>query len=249
MQNVDASALLAIFQNGFTTVEVQFCNDRLADGNEQPAGKHYTYKVPLVWNVQVGDWLIVLPGSAYKTVAVRKVHTQPMELGNDGRFVKWAVQKIDGTFYFNIKEREEALQNTIAALKRKREAELLLEELNRTIGADNITQIMQGFGALLGVQPIMQAPQVQQVQQQPAAQPQVAAQEPNPVAAQRAAGDAAYTAHLATQQGQPVGQVQQAFGQPTPTVDVAAMAQAQQQRTDDAAAAGQTTMQKPSWAQ
>jgi hypothetical protein len=169
----DVNAMMNALQSGFTTVEVQFCNDRLQDGNEQPSGKLYTYKVPTAWNVAVGDWLVVLPHSAYKNVVVKTVHTFPRETAN----VKWAVQKIDGGFYFSIKQAEDQLQNTIHQIKKRREAELLLEELRRTLPGDALEQITNTFTSLItgsganAAQPVLQ--QAQAPTQQPA--PQTAA--------------------------------------------------------------------------
>jgi hypothetical protein len=234
LMNTDVSALLSALQSGYQTVKVQFLNDRLADGNEQPSGKLYTYKVPSAWQVQKGDWLIVLPISSYKTVVVQDVDTTP----NTYDKLKWAVQKIDGNFYFQMKMEEEKLSNALAFLKRKRELEALMAELQSTIGDVGIVDLQSGFQRLLGVQPQQQQP-VQPVSQ-------VAQQQP-----------AVQTAAVPTPTVAP-----QQFGQATSTINAEAMAQAAGVHQGNAqgvaantlqatptAAGGDATAIKPSWAQ
>jgi hypothetical protein len=204
---LDANALFAAFQQGYTTVEVQFVNDKLNDGNELPSGKMYTYKVPTAWNVQKGDWLVVLPSQAYKPVFVHAVHASPQDYGKD---LKWAVMKIDGSFYFQMKTQEEQLKQALNVLKRKRELELLMAELQKTVGGDGINQLMSGFQNLLGVS---QAPQnalaaAEPAAQQPAQAPGVATPSINTEAMQAAA--AARAPQAAPAQQQPVQAAPQA---------------------------------------
>jgi hypothetical protein len=180
MELLDNGSLLAVLQSGYTTVGVQFCSDgRFGNTNEEssPNGKVYTYKVPTHWNVTIGDWLIVLPSSAFKAVRVCEVHPHPRTLGDNGRQIKWAVQKIDSFFYFNIKNAEEQLETTLHYMRKRQAAERLLEELKKTMPGEALEQITNTFMSLItgsganAAQPVLQ--QAQAHTQQPA--PQTAA--------------------------------------------------------------------------
>jgi hypothetical protein len=147
--------MLAAMQAGYQTVEVRFLADGWQHQSAQPTfqDKTYNYKVPTAWGVREGDWLIVLPGSAFKTVRVFSVSDMPELLSHNGRPLKWAVQKVDPTFYFNVDTVERQMLAHVRAAQVRKEREALLAEMRNTVGSA-VDESMRAFAQLLGGQPL-----------------------------------------------------------------------------------------------
>lgn len=117
--------LIALLQEGYTTVEVKFFN--MDTGNSQ-GSQAYTYKVPqaLADTLNEGDLLVVPARSAFAVVKVHKVHDEPQIDVKNPLALRWVVQKVDTTAYEDQTAREaEAVELVEKADRRQAQEEAL----------------------------------------------------------------------------------------------------------------------------
>jgi len=91
------------------------------------SGKGYSYRVPCDWNVRVGDTLVVdSPLSGMTTVVVSHVYDSVACIH---KATKWAVQKVDTTFYNEAQNIEKQIK--AKEQEDRKTAELRAELLSR----------------------------------------------------------------------------------------------------------------------
>jgi hypothetical protein len=108
--------LLALIQNGYTTVQVRFDN----------TPKTYTYKAR--GHIEVGDCVIVdTPRNGLTLAHVVGVDKLP-RIDIDADFTyKWIVQRVDRTEYDRTMEQEKAFMDTLQEIERVRQRDLLMQ--------------------------------------------------------------------------------------------------------------------------
>lgn len=120
--------LLTSLQTGYTTCDVKFAN----------TNRHYTYKVPLSWDLQPQDQIVVeSPTTGYTIVEVVGVHREP-QIDFESRYTyKWAVCKVDDKHYKQIAEWEMNFLKELARLERKVQQTELQESIRRELAANS----------------------------------------------------------------------------------------------------------------
>lgn len=142
--------LLALLQEGYTTIEVTFKDtDRRevregrpwdedpyrAQQHAQPrAPKRYTYKAKLADKVEVGDSVVVDSTSNGMVVMdVVAVHATP-KIDLDAPFTyKWIVQKVDAEGYKRTLEQEDKFHQVMLEIERVRQRELLMQQFTANL--------------------------------------------------------------------------------------------------------------------
>jgi len=149
MSKLKHRQLLAALQTGYTTCEVKFEN----------TNRHYTYKIPLSWDLQPRDQIIVeSPTSGYTIVEVQGVHDEP-HIDFDGQYsYKWAVCKVDDKQYKQIAEWELTFLKKLEQLERKQKRTELQENVRRDFALDgwkaesdydNLVRELEAFNPLI----------------------------------------------------------------------------------------------------
>lgn len=122
--NLNPNQLIALLQQDYTTVVVQF-----DQGDGIYGGKRYTYKVPKVWNVKEGDLVVVKTPYGTKLVKVDVVHNEPNLDFSVSAGYKWAIQKVDYTFYEGVMEQEQEMAKVLVEVERQKQQKKLRDEM------------------------------------------------------------------------------------------------------------------------
>lgn len=127
--------LLALLQEGYTTIEVVFTDDAsVKDGRASMALKRYTYKARLADNVQVGNRVVVdSPSNGLTVVTVVAVHSTPKIDLDVSWTYKWIVQKIDTAAYEETLRKEEHFAEVMLEVERARQRALLVEQFRTNL--------------------------------------------------------------------------------------------------------------------
>lgn len=135
--------LLALLQEGYTTIEVTFKSDDRreerrpwdeGEARQQRAPKRYTYKAKLADKVEVGDSVVVdSPSNGMVVVDVVAVHATP-KIDLDAPFTyKWIVQKVDAEGYKRTLEQEDKFHEVMLEIERVRQRELLMQQFTANL--------------------------------------------------------------------------------------------------------------------
>lgn len=93
----------------------------------------YVYKVPLTWNVQEGDELLVETSAGLVIVNVVKVDATP-DIDVDANFdYKWAVQRVDRTEYNDLVEKEKRFAASLQEIERIKQRDSLLASFRESL--------------------------------------------------------------------------------------------------------------------
>jgi hypothetical protein len=143
--------LMGLLQDMMTTAQVVF------SGTE----RQYTYKVPKAWNLQAGQSVVVdSPHNGLTTAVVVSVDKTP-RLDENASFVyKWAVQKVDRSWYDEQLAREQLFLEQLDEVERQHKRQETLRKANEVLGGD-FSEASLAFKAavagLTGAQPVAQA--------------------------------------------------------------------------------------------
>jgi hypothetical protein len=131
--------LLALLQKNMATVRVSFTGGT--------SSECYTYKVPVDWNVQVKDQLVIdSPRNGMTVVLVVGVDKVPT-FPDESITYKWAVQKVDCTAYDGLVTKEEAFLERLAEIDLLHKRANMLQKAREALGSD--TEAAQAFDAAL----------------------------------------------------------------------------------------------------
>lgn len=124
--------LLALLQNGYTTLEVVFPN-----AAQESRSKRYTYKVSLDMGVEVGDEVLVdTPSRGTTVVRVVEVHRHPKIDVNVHWTYKWVMQKVDRRAYEERLAKEEEFLEAMQHVERLHQREVLLAKFKEHMPPD-----------------------------------------------------------------------------------------------------------------
>lgn len=131
----------------FYTIDAVFQN---RDGSL--GAKHYTFKVPKDLELSRGDQVVVEARGIFQIAEVAQVHKYA-KIDYDSAFTyKWVVQRVDVERYEKIQSFEEAFQQKLEEVLRRRREKQLLETLEQELGVDikalvhEVNEEMQSHG-------------------------------------------------------------------------------------------------------
>lgn len=140
--------MFSLLDQTYTTVRVQFPSynpdDRYEEGHkapklkgapwqDTPSAQGYIYKVPLAWDLQVDDELIVDTSAGLIMTTVVRVDDVP-EIDVDANFdYKWAVQKVDRTEYNALVDKEKRFSSSLQEIERVKHRDAIVASFRESL--------------------------------------------------------------------------------------------------------------------